>query len=78
MWPRRSHKLAPLTILMSIKIKSKWTQVEKYAFDGIKQIVACNTLLTYPDLNEIFKINTDDSAFQVGVFVRHKGKPISF
>ena len=39
--------------------------VEQYAFDGIKRIVDRDTLLTYPDLNEIFRIHTDASAFQL-------------
>ena len=32
MWPRRSHKLVPLTILMSIKRRFKWTQVKQDVF----------------------------------------------
>ena len=64
MWPRRSHKLEPLTILTSIKFKFKWTQVKKYAFNKIKWIVARDNLLTHPDFNETFKIHTDASASQ--------------
>ena len=37
-----------------------------------------NTLLNYPDFNEIFKIHTDASAFQVGEVSRQKGKLIAF
>ena len=51
MWPRRPHTLATLTRLMSIKRKSKWTQVKQDSFDEIKQIMACDTLLTYPDFH---------------------------
>ena len=40
MWPRRSHALAPLNILMYIKQKFKWTQVKQDAFDEIKWIMA--------------------------------------
>ena len=50
---------------------------EKYTFVEIKRIVACDTLLTYPDFNETFKIHTDVSAFQLGAVIRHKGKPIA-
>ena len=35
-------------------------------------------LLTLPDINETFKINTNASAFQLGSVVSQKGKPISF
>ena len=37
-----------------------------------------NTLLTYPDFNETFKIHTDDSVFQIGAVIIHKCKPIAF
>ena len=40
--------------------------------------MAHNTLLTYPDYNETFKIHTDSSVFQLGEFIRQKGKPIAF
>ena len=40
--------------------------MEQDAFDEIKRIVARDTLLTYPDFNEAFKIHTDASAFQLG------------
>ena len=76
MWPRVSHMFAPLTRLASNKRKFKWTQVEKYAFDKINWIVACDTLLTYPDFNEAFKIHTDARAFQLGAVNNQKGKPI--
>ena len=78
MWPRRSHVLYPLTKLTSINRKFKWTDVKKDTFDKIKRIVACNTLLTYPDFNETFKIHTNASAFQLGAVISHKGKPIAF
>ena len=78
MWPRRSHMLAPLTILTSSKDKFKWTQVEQDAFNKIKNIVDHNTLLTYTDLNEIFKVHTNDSAFQLGAVISQKGKTIAF
>ena len=70
MWPRRSHMLAPLTRLTSNEKKFKWTQIKQDAFEKIKHIVARNTLLTYPDSNEIFKIRTNDSTFQLGAVIR--------
>ena len=38
-------------------MKFKWIKIEQDAFDEIKQIVASNNLLTYPDFNEEFKIH---------------------
>ena len=75
MCPRRSHTLAKLT---SIKRKFKWTEVEKYIFDKINQIVERDNLLTCPDFNETFKIHADASAFQLGAVIRQKGKTIAF
>ena len=75
-FPKRSHTLAPLTKLTSIKRNFKWTQVERDDFDEIKRIVTRDTLLNYPSFNETFKIHTDVSAFQLGAVIRHKGKPI--
>ena len=40
--------------------------------------MAQDTLLNYTDFNETFKIHTDASAFQLGVVISHKGKPITF
>ena len=44
----------------------------------MNRIVARDTLLTYPDFNEKFKIHTNASLFQLGAFISHKGKPIAF
>ena len=65
-WPRWSHTLTPLTRLTPIKNEFKWTQVEQYDFDRINRIVAHDTLLTYTDFNETFKIHIDDSVLQLG------------
>ena len=78
MWPRRSHILAPLTILTSIKRKCKWTQVKQDAFHKIKRILARDTLLTYLDFNDTFKIHTNASTFHLGAVISQKGKPIAF
>ena len=77
MWERRSHVLAPLTKIMSTKVKFKWTKIEQYDFDIIKRIVAPDTLLTYPNFNKTFKIHTDDSNSQLGAIISQKGTPIA-
>ena len=55
--------LVPLTRSTSIKSKFKWAQVEQDAFEKSKRIVARDTLSTYTDFNETFKIHTNDSVF---------------
>ena len=77
MWPRRAHMLAPLTKLTSIKRIFEWTQVKQYTFDKIKRILAHETLPTYPDFNETFKIHPNASAFQLGAVISQKDKPIA-
>ena len=59
-------------------MKYKWTKIEQDNVGKIKRIVACNTLLTYTDFNEAFKINTDGSNFQVGEVIKNKVKLIDF
>ena len=59
-------------------MKFKWTKTKQYDLDEIKQTVACNTLLSYHDSNEEFKIHTDARKFQPGSFISQKGKPIVF
>ena len=78
MWPRHLYTLVPSTILTYSKKKFKWMQVEQYAFKVTKRIVALNTLLTYPDFNETFKIHTNASAFQLGPVIIQKEKHMNF
>ena len=40
--------------------------------------MARDTLLTYPDSNENFKIHTNASEFKVGAVILQKGNPIAF
>ena len=77
-WIQRSEVLAPLTHLTSSNIKFEWTNVEQTAFDKIKQIVRCETLLSYPDFNKPFEIHTDASHTQLGVVISQNNKPIAF
>ena len=78
MLPRRSHKLAPLTKITSIKRKFKWMNVEKDALEEIKRIVARDTLLTYLYFNKTFKIHTNYSAFQLGAVISQEGQTDRF
>ena len=44
--------------------------------DEIKQIMTRDTLQTYPDFNETFKVCADASAFQLGEVISQKDKHI--
>ena len=64
--------------LTSANVKFEWTNVEQMAFDKIKLIVGCETLLSYPDYNLPFEIHTDASHTQLGVVISQNNKSIAF
>ena len=78
MWPKRSETLAPLSAMTSSKVKWQWTDVHQKAFEEIKRIITKETLLMYPNFNEIFEIHTDASKTQLGAVISQSGKPIAF
>ena len=43
-----------------------------------KKVVSRETLLSYPDFNEPFEIQTDASKLQLGAVISQKGKPVAF
>ena len=73
MWPSWLYTLAPITIITPSKANFKWTKTYQYAFVEIKRIAARDTLLTYTNVNEEFKMHTNARNFQLGAFIRHKG-----
>ena len=44
----------------------------------MKQLVARETLLTYPDFKKKFTIHTDASKLQLGAGISQDGKPVAF
>ena len=78
MWPKRSHLLAPLSALTSSKVKWNWTDKCQLAFEDMKELIARETLLTYPDFNKPFEIHTDASQILLGACISQEGKPVAF
>ena len=71
--------MAPLTDLVGVgKKKLKWTEVHQKAFEDIKKVMAKETILTYPNFNEVFEIHTDASDRQLGTVISQNGKPLAF
>ena len=62
---------------MPNKVKFKWHKTEQYAFEEIKQILARDTLLAYPDFNKEFKTHTDASNFQLVAVIIQNRKPMA-
>ena len=71
MWKHRSHLQAPLTPLTKLKRNAKSTWL------SIKEVMAQDVLLAYPDFNLPFDIHTDASDFQLGAVISQNGKPIA-
>ena len=78
MWPRRSHILSPLTDLLKTPTCFHWSTVCNITFKHMKSLVASETLLTYPDHNIPFHIETDASDLQLGAVIKQNGKSIAF
>ena len=84
-WEKRSELLAPLTDLVGEcghtkttkkhKTKKKpwhWDECHQKAFDAIKEIVARDIILAYPDFSQPFEIYTDSSSRQMGAIILQK------
>jgi hypothetical protein len=78
MWQMRSHILAPLSALVSPKVKFEWHQEHQDAFDQIKTLISMEMLLTFPNFNEPFHIFTDASKYQLGTVIMQNNKPLAF
>jgi hypothetical protein len=78
MIPRRSHLLTPLTELTQKNIKFEWTKKHQQAFDSLKNSLACQVVLAYPDFKVPFEIYTDASKYQIGSVITQKDKPLAF
>ena len=83
--------LAPLTDLVgecgeSKETKKKgtkkkpwyWNESHQKAFDGIKEIMAREVMLAYPDFTQHFEVYTDASGRQLGAVIVQNGRPIAF
>mmetsp|Transcript_13570 Transcript_13570/g.16453 ORF Transcript_13570/g.16453 Transcript_13570/m.16453 type:complete len:698 (+) Transcript_13570:1112-3205(+) len=66
LWHKRSHLAYPLTQLTSTKTTFKWLPAHQEAFVKLKNLVARQVLLRYPDFSKPFKLYTDASDYQLG------------
>ena len=75
----RSDILHPLISATSDKItKFVWTDEMTTSFEEIKQIIAQQVLLAFPDFKSLFYIYTDTSDYQLGAVIMQHGKPLAF
>jgi len=66
LYPKRAEFLAPLTNLCGQKTKLIWTATQESAFQKMKEILAQDVMLTYPEFDQPFIIYTDASERQIG------------
>jgi hypothetical protein len=73
-----SHLLTPLTKLTKKNIKFEWTTEHQKAFNLVKNSLAHEVVLAYPDFSVPFEIYTDVSKYQIGSIITQKDKPLAF
>ncbi len=78
LYPKRAETLAPLTALCGQNKKFHWAAEHETAFNKIKEQLAQETMLTYPQFDQPFVVYTDASEKQIGGIVTQNGKPLGF
>ena len=91
LWEKRSVMLAPLSDLVAECGTSKpqrkagvkkapwhWDEVHQKAFEDIKEVIARDVVLAYPDFSKPFEIYTDACTRQLGAVITQNNRPIAF
>jgi len=78
LYPKRADTLAPLTDLCGHKKKFVWSDIQEAAFNKMKDIMAQDTMITYPQFDKPFVVYTDASEKQIGGVVTQENKPLGF
>lgn len=73
-----AYILAPITQLQSKDIPFVCSTKCQWALDTIKNLIAQDILLAYPDPNVPFKIYTNASDLQLGAIIKQHGEPVAF
>ena len=78
-WEKRSHILAPLSKLSSVKPKDwTWGRKHKKAFRKIKEVLSKKAILAYPNFDKPFHLYNDASDLQLGATLLQNGKPLGY
>jgi hypothetical protein len=78
LYPWRAEILAPLTTLCGKNSKFIWNAEHKAAFEKVKETIAKEMMLTYPDFTQPFLVHTNASSKQIGGVICQHGKPLGF
>ena len=76
MWHQRSEICRPLTQLTSSKVKWKWEEIHMQAFDKMKNVMAREVLLNYPNFEKPFHVFADASKYQLGGVIVQDDNPV--
>ena len=55
-----------------------WDEVHQKAFEDIKEVIARDVVLAYPDFSKPFEIYTDACTRQLGAVITQNNRPIAF
>jgi hypothetical protein len=81
-WKRGAHTMSPLTALTGLKsnknFHNQWQNAQFKAFNAVKAMIARNVLLTYPNPNDPFDIETDALDYQLEAVIKQHGQPVAF
>ena len=66
LYPTSKINTKSLIMLISEKIKLRWSKEAQNSFDKIKELLLHDTLLVFPDFNKPFFIDADTSKTQLG------------
>jgi RNase H-like domain found in reverse transcriptase len=78
LWYHCSATLAPLTALSSNNVRFVWGPAQQKAFIDIRNIIARQILLHYPDFTKPLDIYTDASHDQICGVISQNGYPVAF
>lgn len=67
-----------LTTLLKKNVPWHWSEVEQTTFDQLKAAMCQAPVLTLPNFQEPFCVETDASGHGVGAVLQQKGKPVAF
>jgi RNase H-like domain found in reverse transcriptase len=78
LWYHRSYVILPLAELTSEKAKLNWGPTQKEAFQWIRNTIARQVQLKYPNFSKPFDIYTDASDNQLGAVISQNRWPVAF
>ena len=77
MWPRHAHFLTSLTDVYSTSKKFVLINAQEHAFHNIKQLLAEDVMIHFPNHKKSFDIYTDTRKYQIWASIKQEQLPIA-